>query len=89
MAGIFRSAREFDLFRKILSKGGGINMEITSEGWDEAYVTSEKWGDDWRRIRNGEIWPKGIQVWQGKLSLDGKLAVPESLQKTFCGNSIS
>ena len=62
------------------SKRGRDDREILGEDWTKAYESSATWGSLWQAtLGEGEGWPEGIQVWQGKLFRDGRVSVPEGL----------
>ena len=48
--------------------------------WVSEYVHSFAWGEVWKKVHDpaGE-WPRGYRLHDGKLYLDEKLCIPESL----------
>ena len=44
--------------------------------WAPWYKKCSKWWEPWTQIEDGEEWPKGYQLLDGKLFLDSKLCVP-------------
>ena len=74
----FRFATPRD--RSQLETHPGTPPHIMDSDWTESYRSSAEWSEAWQKAhdQDGE-WPANYQLREGRMFLEGKLCVPESL----------
>ena len=75
----FRFLKTNPLQRRFGVQGEDL-QKVLAQDWSVDYQTSEHWAETWKVIQSESgDWPTNVLVWQHKIFVEGKLAVPERL----------